>query len=151
MRSLPWHFAEPYRVQTPGYESAYGDACGAFVIPHASTSATLAVIAVSGEISRADLGDAWAWDHVSVSLKNRCPNWIEMSFIKSLFWDDDETVMQLHVPAAEHRNLHPYTLHLWMPLLVPIPRPPSDAVAVPGGVAESQAHMAALLKREKMA
>jgi hypothetical protein len=64
-----------------------------------------------------------------VSLANRCPNWPEMSFIKGIFWDWRETVMQLHVPVEDHRNLHPYCLHLWRPLRAEIPRPPNDAVA----------------------
>jgi hypothetical protein len=36
--------------------------------------------------------------------------------------------MQVHVPASEHINIHPYTLHLWRPLLLEIPRPPQGAV-----------------------
>jgi len=43
--------------------------------------------------------------------------------------DDHETVMQLHVPVAEHRNLHPNCLHLWRPLNERIPQPPPDMVA----------------------
>jgi hypothetical protein len=128
MRPTPWLLAEPYRIQFAGYESAYGDAFGAFRLPHPNTGATLAVLAVSGEVSRADLGDDHAWDHVSVSTERRTPNWAEMCFVKSIFWGDDETVMQLHVPAAEHINKHPYTLHLWKSLLMPIPRPPQGTV-----------------------
>jgi len=36
------------------------------------------------------------WDHVSVSLKNRCPNWHEMSYVKQLFFEDHEVCYQLH-------------------------------------------------------
>ncbi len=126
MRKAPWLLAEPYRVQAPGYESQYGDPYGAFRIPYQQT--TLLCLAVSGETSRADLGDEHAWDHVSVSLPARTPTWAEMQFIKSVFWNDNETVMQLHVPAAQHIDRHPYCLHLWKPLLIPIPRPPSIAV-----------------------
>jgi hypothetical protein len=128
MRPTPWLLVEPYRIQPVGYESREGDPFGAFRLPYPPTGATLNVLAVSGEVSRADLGDAHAWDHVSVSTERRTPNWQEMCFVKRIFWADDETVMQLHVPAAEHINAHPYTLHLWMPLLVPIPRPPQGAV-----------------------
>jgi len=53
------------------------------------------------------------WQHVSVSLPNRCPNWVEMSFIKDLFWSDEETVMQFHPKKSEYINNHPYCLHLW--------------------------------------
>lgn len=65
-----------------------------------------------------------AWDHVSVSLETRCPNWREMSYIKTLFWEDDEVVMQLHVAKKDHINVHPYCLHMWKPQLEEIPLPP---------------------------
>jgi hypothetical protein len=70
------------------------------------------------------------WDHVSVSLSDRCPTWDEMEFIKRLFFKDDETVMQLHVPPKDHKCLHPYCLHLWKPheATGSIPRPPNALV-----------------------
>lgn len=68
------------------------------------------------------------WDHVSVSLTNRCPNWREMSFIKDLFFEENEVVMQLHVTKKDHINLHPYCLHLWRPQLEKIPLPPNFMV-----------------------
>lgn len=70
------------------------------------------------------------WEHVSVSESRRCPTWSEMEFIRECFWRDDETVMQLSVPRAEHVNNHPYCLHLWRPLTVDIPRPPRLMVGV---------------------
>lgn len=33
------------------------------------------------------------WFHVSVSLKNRPPNWKEMCYIKDLFFDDEDCVI----------------------------------------------------------
>ena len=66
----------------------------------------------------------YPWDHVSVSLSNRCPNWPEMAWIKSLFFDDEEAVMQLHPPKSEYINNHPYCLHLWRPIKEKIPLPP---------------------------
>src|SRR5262245_43306899 len=63
------------------------------------------------------------WDHVSVSLNHRCPTWDEMEHVKRIFFEDDETAMQLHVALAAHVNLHPYCLHLWRPQTVPIPLP----------------------------
>jgi hypothetical protein len=46
---------------------------GAFLIPFESFR--LFVIASNG----------MGWEHVSVSLPNRCPNWREMCFIKNLW------------------------------------------------------------------
>lgn len=71
------------------------------------------------------------WDHVSVSRANRCPNWPEMEQVKHLFFRDDETAMQLHVPPIEHINCHPNCLHLWRPHTQEIPRPPSIMVGPP--------------------
>ena len=76
--------------------------------------------------------DDRGWEHVSVSLKDqpkRCPSWDEMVFIKSLWWGPEDTVMQLHVPAADHISYHHGCLHLWRPIGVEIPRPPSNMVA----------------------
>ena len=72
------------------------------------------------------------WDHVSVSHRKRVPNWYEMEQIKSMFFEDDETCMQLHVPATDHINNHPNVLHLWRPKNVAIPRPPSIMVGLEG-------------------
>ena len=140
MQPTPWNKVNQYRVQPVGYESLPDDDFGAFVIPYKGM--TLRVLASAGESGRKAYGHAYAWDHVSVSLTNRCPNWPEMSYIKSLFWRDEETVMQLHVPTDQHLNLHSTCLHLWKPLNERIPMPPPEMVAVHGGIKENQEFMA---------
>lgn len=70
------------------------------------------------------------WEHVSVSTNRRAPNWQEMCFVKDLFWDEEECVMQLHPPKSEWVNNHSYCLHLWKPIQVEIPRPPSIMVGI---------------------
>ena len=72
------------------------------------------------------------WEHVSVSLKNRCPNWTEMSYVKDLFWNEDECVVQFHPPKSEYVNCHPFCLHLWKPINVNIATPPSLLVGPRG-------------------
>ena len=37
----------------------------------------------SGEILKVTCSDGAGWDHVSVSLSDRCPTWEEMAFIKA--------------------------------------------------------------------
>lgn len=64
------------------------------------------------------------WEHVSVSTATRCPTWEEMCFVKSIFWEPEDVVMQLHPRESEYVNCHPYCLHLWRPVGVPIPTPP---------------------------
>lgn len=73
-------------------------------------------------------GDETGWEHVSISTRRRTPNWMEMCFVKDLFWSDEECVMQLHPPKSDYVNNHPHCLHLWRPTLVDIPRPPSIMV-----------------------
>jgi hypothetical protein len=75
------------------------------------------------------------WEHVSVSLRDRCPTWDEMEWVKRQMWHDTDTVMQLHVPVTEHRSFHKFCLHLWRPMDGVIPRPPADMVAPPGVLA----------------
>lgn len=108
-----------YRDYSPSVIAFYGNAgdetCGAFLIPSPIDRQPIRVIASSGE----------GWDHVSASRQGRCPNWPEMEHVKRLFFRDDETAMQLHVPPSEHVNCHPHCLHLWRPHSVEIPRPPS--------------------------
>jgi len=117
-----WSHLEKWRVvaQSDPWATDKGDRFGAFIIPKATGQ--LRMLASEGD-------EEVPWEHVSVSLADRCPTWAEMSYVKSLFWGPDETVMQLHVPDAEHKNHHPYCLHLWRPTNAEIPRPPNYAVA----------------------
>ncbi len=55
-----------------------------------------------------------------------------MAWVKSLFWKDDECVIQFHVPTQDHINYHPNVLHMWRPIGIVLPMPPSDAVAPKG-------------------
>lgn len=57
--------------------------------------------------------DSGGWDHVSVSRNDRCPTWREMCWVKSLFFDEDETVVQFHPKASDYVNIHPNCLHMW--------------------------------------
>ena len=69
------------------------------------------------------------WDHVSVSLGNRCPTWREMDYIKRLFFKPDEVVIQIHPEEKKHINLCEFCLHLWRPQKQEIPLPPEWMVA----------------------
>jgi len=69
------------------------------------------------------------WDHVSVSLADRCPSWDEMEFIKRLFFKDDEVVIQIHPALKNYKNAMPYCLHLWRPQKEEIPLPPTWMIA----------------------
>lgn len=86
---------------------------GAFLIRSLKLKRPLFVIASDGE----------GWEHVSVSLPDRCPTWDEMCVIKNLFWGDEDCVVQYHPPKSEYVNNHPFTLHLWRPCDAVFPRP----------------------------
>lgn len=126
VRKTPWLELEKYRAQVTDYESNYNDAFGVFIIPY--NGVKLRALACAGWISEQEHGREYAWDHVSVSLPNRCPNWLEMCHVKNLFWQDNETVLQLHPPEADYVNFHPNTLHLWKPLHLAVPLPPKGMV-----------------------
>lgn len=87
------------------------------------------------------------WEHVSVSTRRRPPNWQEMCFVKDLFWDEEECVVQFHPPKSQYVNNHPHCLHLWRAIDGHIRLPPSILVGVKDkGVLTEES--AKLLRRE---
>lgn len=110
---------EQYRMRGGPLPSTEADGNnGWFLIPFESNE--LMVIA----------SDGLGWDHVSVSLRNRTPNWREMCFVKDLFWDKNECVIQYHPRESEYVNNHENCLHLWRPQNTQIPEPPKGLVGV---------------------
>lgn len=106
------------------YNSSSKDGyCGCFKIP-LSRNRTAMVVSADGE----------GWDHVSVHVEHyrpkmnkyeSCtPTWDEMCKIKSMFFDKDEWVMQLHPPKSKNISIHDNCLHLWRPQNKEIPLPP---------------------------
>jgi hypothetical protein len=89
---------------------------GAFFIPLQSDPKIVFKVIVS---------DGSGWDHVSVSLPNRCPTWPELCWIKDLFWPEDQTVVQYHPAKSEYVNNMKYCLHLWRYQAMQFPVPPS--------------------------
>jgi hypothetical protein len=119
---MAFRVPEKFRVFTGDIATKTGDLFGYFFVRQAGQP-TLRVMACA---------DGEGWDHVSVSLPDRTPTWAEMCRVKSLFWDDEDCVMQLHPPRSDYINCHPYCLHLWRPTdgrLIPLP--PSWMVGPP--------------------
>ena len=56
------------------------------------------------------------------------PNWAEMCWVKSLFFEDGETVVQYHPAKKDYINTHPFVLHLWRKCGEPFPMPPVECV-----------------------
>ena len=74
--------------------------------------------------------DGEDWEHVSVSLPDRCPTWGEMTYIKDLFWGEDDCVVQYHPPKEDYINNHPYCLHLWRSIDKEMPKPRFELVGL---------------------
>jgi len=113
------------RVRIGEYRTGDGDGLmGAFLIDSPVDKARLVVVS-----SGPDCEDIAAdWEHVSVSRKNRPPNWLEMCFIKNLFWEDHETIVQFHPKKSDYKNLHPNCLHMWKNKKIDYELPPTDLV-----------------------
>jgi hypothetical protein len=137
---MSFHVPEAARDTTHpqlGSTSAAGNN-GAFFLQSPEPGWRLAVIA--SDSSDPGIPDEWrGWEHVSVHafrdaarnlVRMRTPTWKEMAFVKDLFWDGDDVVMQLHPRKSEYVNNHPHTLHLWRSTRTPIPTPPSILVGV---------------------
>ena len=116
------HAPNQYRVRTGpmGSDDSYGN-LGCFQIPVSKNGKRHYTVVSS---------DAAGWEHVSVSLPDRTPSWDEMCFIKALFWDEEDCVVQYHPPKGQYINNHPHCLHLWRPLAVAMPFPPAWMVGV---------------------
>ena len=114
---MAFHVPNQYRIRTGQYGSdeRYGNN-GAFSIPNPLGKRDLHAIAA----------DQYAWDHVSVSTSNRHPTWEEMSYIKGIFWDNEDAVVEIHHSDVDQNQQ--FTLHLWRPQNAEIPIPKKEMV-----------------------
>lgn len=114
-----WSHLDKWRKSWRGAVSENGVTYGDFIIPSPATPRhCFFVVACDAEHP-----DSEGWEHVSIhknirvgkaGLQQGTPSWDEMCFIKSLFWDDSETVIQFHPEGKSYINIHGFTLHLWM-------------------------------------
>lgn len=112
-----------YLVRHPFAGSGDGKTYGAAIIP-GPHNMLLKIIFSDGD----------GWEHVSVSCQNRMPNWPEMCFIKDLFWDSEDCVVQYHPPGSKYVNYHPLVLHLWRPVGKELPLPDPILVGPKNGL-----------------
>lgn len=120
MRKSPNKLVEKYRISIPNFKYSSDESFG---------NNGLFIFKVNQEIFRCIVSDGNNWDHVSVSIetineKTRLPTWEELNWIKNLFWDEDEEVIQIHPKKSNYINVHPNVLHLWRPQKEKIPMPP---------------------------
>lgn len=99
---------ERFRKLSQPFGSSKGDPFGLFIFPKGNWQLRAMV---------AD-GEETGWDHVSVSIVNaknvsRMPDWDEMCWVKNLFFEPTECVVQFHPSDEDYVNMHPNCLHLW--------------------------------------
>lgn len=110
-----------------GYSTKPGDQWGMFRLNRIGVLVT--IVASGGKLAQEPTSQGW--EHVSVSTTHRTPTWDEMCWAKDLFWEPAEVVLQLHPPADQWVDNHPYCLHLWKPPY-PVVLPPSTMVGKQG-------------------
>lgn len=115
---------EKFRLKKGSYATEAKDGNnGVFICKSAKFKRALRCIA----------SDGMDWEHVSVSLADRCPTWEEMCYIKSLFWGEDDLVLQYHPPKSDYVSYAEYCLHLWRPINTEVTRPPFYLVGPKAG------------------
>ena len=53
------------------------------------------------------------WFHLSVSMPDKDPSWVQMCKMKDIFFDDEEECVEYHPKKSEYINKHPHCLHIW--------------------------------------
>ncbi len=134
MKTLPTNSPiNKYRITTGQMATKPEDiGFGMFIIPHGKK-----VLVISTSDGLDDDGNIYIpWEHVSVhgryTRRNKkikvTPTWEDMCFVKDLFWDKDEVVVQYHPAEEDYVNVHEHCLHLWKPIQAEMPTPPKICV-----------------------
>lgn len=122
---------EEFRIKNHsvlGSNSSYGNN-GFFIIPHNK---------IDDYFYNCIISDSEGWEHVSVTISarkrkvERCPTWEEMCYVKNIFFNEDECVVQYHPVKNDYVSNHKYCLHLWRPTESEVPVPPPLMVGIPG-------------------
>ena len=60
----------------------------------------------------------YGYEHVSMSpcKKNKIPSWEDMTYLKNIFWMDEEECYQIMPRKSEYVNIKGNCLHLWRPV-----------------------------------
>lgn len=113
--------AEKFRSPHPlGIPHKEGDDYGWFMIPSKKSKKHKLRVMVAPSDSE--------WQHISISLPNRCPFWSEMCEIKDLFFNEDDVVVQYHPAKKDYVNIADNCLHLWKWNSGEFPTPPKICV-----------------------
>lgn len=88
------------------------------------------------------------WEHASVSQHNKTPTWDIMCRVKDVFWSGEECCIEYHPKEEDYINMHEHCLHIWKPIGVEIPMPPSIMVGFKGVDAEDCHNMSQAIINE---
>lgn len=131
-----WTHLERFRIRNTDYATQTGDTFGLFVLQKNKTQ--IRAIASDGNKDIEEIPpELRGWEHVSVSVKyqntkgkviDRTPTWEEMHWIKRIFWEDHECVVQYHPPQSSYVNTMQTCLHLWRSIDQTFPTPPEIMV-----------------------
>lgn len=136
---MPFKVPERFRLNQGREFGIKGDPFGAFKCRSPYREVDLVIVASTGG-TKAETGLDFdvPWEHVSVHATekydrlsvelNFTPLWGEMDFVKRLFWDDSDVVIQFHINDSRKVNRHENTLHLWRPTAFELPLPPRECV-----------------------
>lgn len=122
-----WTSLDKLRTQSPPFTSPKGARYGAFQVKF--NGKLLNIIATD-----ASDPDAEGWEHVSVHVydpvfkMDQTPTWAVMCYVKGLFWDEDEVVVEFHPAKKDYVNTHDHVLHLWRFTKGEFPTPPKICV-----------------------
>ena len=131
-----FHVPEDFRLKHGVMRSdkSYGNN-GAFIIPYIPPLTIEPGVGSEPCTEQPDVlqciaSDAGGWEHVSISIQDgdAAPTWDMMCFIKKLFWDEDDLVVQYHPRKQDYVNIHNVVLHLWRPVHGQLSTPPVEFV-----------------------
>ena len=74
-------------------------------------------------VTTADFPDGRDWMHISVSRKDRLPNWDDLKLVKNTFAGEKRYAYQVFPPTDKHVNIHEFCMHLYVPLTGEPPLP----------------------------
>jgi hypothetical protein len=128
-----WPYLDKHRLKdrnSPYYSTPEDGFNGAFGLHMPGEARLVCVIA----------SDGLGWQHVSVSFgqsSSRVPSWDVMCWVRDLFFEPEDWVIQFHPPLTEYVNNHAGCLHLWKCIDGRVqPTPPSELVGVKGKTPE---------------
>lgn len=74
-----------------------------------------------------------------------------MCFIKDTFWNKDECCIEYHPAKKDYVNNHEYCLHIWKPINLEIPMPPSIMIGLKKDYSDKEfSELINLIKNEEL-